>query len=476
MQDRAQNPFAGNAERKARNPFAGNEERKKPRGYKTPEEIARLNAADRADVGLGPLETLRGGVRAALSGLTLGGADELEGYLRRFGPTVVNGRIAPRPRDDSELAKVRAEREAFAQEYPAADLALNVLGGGLLRAPFKGKGFKTAVKNVGLLGGVAGAGYADGDLKDRAIGAAVGAGTGLGVAGLLHAPAVAGAVARKAKDAVSAATRVIRAKPLGKTAFELNDAMRAADDALYGAVAQEAGGAGTSPAIQAVLTSKTVKPFADAVRSSETFAAANDATVLTEAYKLMSGAARKTGKQIEGTAEFLAEAELKRSDIGKAKGRMMAAATPTLPTFPQAVETHRVAAQNYDVFTKTADAIRRVLEGTSIKGKKLLLDSPEALARNIERMTPSQAEQALSAVLGRAREVVRLTSNPVGKFGIVSSTAHAIRAPFQIAPYVELLERQMGKRKPLPSRGLLMTKEATRRAAQGITSGLLQQR
>lgn len=329
--------------------------------------------------------------------------------------------------------------------------------------------------------------------------------------------------------------RVFSARPIDQVAFEMKDAMARADEALYGAVRSEASAAGTTPAIQAVLESKTVRPFANIVRNEEAFEGLNDAETLIETYKLMSEAQNASLNRMSGTQNFLARESAKKKSVGKAKSRMMAAAVepgevvvpgrarvapppttaqspnPTvreaieahrtrlgqtvtrregtamqqtarealerhdtenivspsltgapqelravtrpsetvqipgaLPSFPQAVNTHRIAASESDAFLKTADAVRRILEGNSVSGKKLTINSPEALRREIAKMTPAQAERALQATLGRGREVARLTANPVGKFGLVSSFARSLHAPFQIDPFVKLLEKQAG--------------------------------
>ena len=150
-------------------------ERKKPRGYRTPEQIARLNKIDAAVAELGPWETLAGGAAAAGQGLLLGWGDEAAAALRALGPK--NYREA--------LADVRNEQGIFRKEYPKADLALTMAGGGLVPLPMRGSGWRPAAKNAGLLGAIAGTGFTEGDLLDRGVGAGIGAGLGLGTVGLL---------------------------------------------------------------------------------------------------------------------------------------------------------------------------------------------------------------------------------------------------------------------------------------------------
>lgn len=135
--------------------------------------------------------------------------------------------------------------------------------------------------------------------------------------------AIAPVAGRVAQGAARLTGRVRGMPRLDRKAFELEDAMAAADAMNYG---KAAGEASSTPPIREVLESKTVAPYAAMIRNSETFQNADDATVLMEAYKLMSQAQRRAGKSIEGSPEFFADLELKNADIGKAKERMLAAA------------------------------------------------------------------------------------------------------------------------------------------------------
>ena len=445
----------------------------------------------------------------------------------------------------------------------------NPVGAGFRAAQGSGLLWRATVGagNAALQGGaMAGAEGLD-DLSPEGIKRAATAALYGGQAGLLTAGALG--LGAKAVSGINTLRRVGNATPIDKVAFRMLDDMGVADDALYGAVRREAGEIGTTPAIQDVLESQTVKPFADRIRKSETYAGADDATVLIESYKLMSNAQRRAAKQISGTPDFLADVELQRSDIGLAKKRMMGAATTPgevvvpgravtlpapstaqspapsvrdaieahrtrlgqsvtrkegtsmqqiarqalerqdmervaspslsgapqelrgilresqtvpiragLPSFPEAVNTHRIAAGENEAFLNTADAVRNVLEGNSVRGKKLTLQSPEALRRAIAGprldgvggMTKEEAKRALEATLGRGREVFKMTSNPVGQFGLVSSIARSIHAPFQIDEFVQLLHKQAGMRQsPFDSPVLGGTlRAAGARAAGGL--------
>lgn len=151
-------------------------------------------------------------------------------------------------------------------------------------------------------------------------------GVGHALASGARSAALGGAIAPVAGAVVGGATRLggrlSGMKPLDKKAFEIADAMEEMDKVNYGAALQDAH---PTSHIRDVLDSKTVKPFADMVRSSEQFADAPDPVIFHETYKLMSRAQRAAGKRTEGTAEHLAEVELKQGDIGMAKDRMLAA-------------------------------------------------------------------------------------------------------------------------------------------------------
>lgn len=372
----------------------------------------------------------------------------------------------------------RANRDARQMSREAMsgyDRTLSGVAGALANpvgAVFRPAQAGTGIVKAGLLGAregaVQGAMTAFGENAGTTRGAADATVRGA-VGGALLGGAVPAAV--RLAERADVARRIFSSPSLGKTAQQMEARRRVVDDAMYEEVRREAGQTGTTPAIQEVLQSQTVKPFADMVRREEATAGLNDAETLIEAYKLMSRAQRKASNSTEGTAEYLAELELRGRSIGRAKGRMLDAAEtgtsiplqadvpatmeipPGLLSLRPAVREAAQSAAATDAFEHTANAIRDVLYAKSVNGKKLRLETPEALTAAIKQMTPDEAEAALSAVMGRAREVVRLSSNPIGDYGLRPSLFHAVRAPSQVEPFVRLLEEQALRRSPVPTFG-----------------------
>jgi len=328
--------------------------------------------------------------------------------------------------------------------------------------------------------------------------------------------------------------RVGRMGDLDKQAFAIVDDMAKLDAVNYTAARGEAK---STPAIKAVLDSRTVNKYAKIVRESEEFHNADDATVLMEAYKLMSRAEGKSIKSIEGTAEHLADVEMQARNIKFAKPRMLAAAEgggqvvvpgravniappttaqspppslrqamddfsgrsaeayrrnrpdltpqqqsaldmlrrrsaegvvtpplsgapktqrlvtrpsetididPGIPSLRKAIDAHRVKSGELGALQKGSDISLSVASGKHIRGEKLTVASKEAFLREIPEMTKEEATAALAGVLGRVPEQFRLTSSPLGLFGLVTSAVRAPLTSYRTAGIVEALEKQAG--------------------------------
>ncbi len=153
---------------------------------------------------------------------------------------------------------------------------------------------------------------------DRGVGSRVG---GAAIAAPL------GYATGKIADAAVTKIRSMNAPTLGRAALDREAATRSADVSAYGQAAREADAVGgTSPAIQQALALPKVAPYVKAVRSADEFAKADDATVLREAYKLMS---ERQG-MLEGrlsNSDFKAGTSLENRDIGAQKGALLAATT-----------------------------------------------------------------------------------------------------------------------------------------------------
>jgi len=423
--------------------------RRKPRGYRTPEQIERLNRLDAAVEELGPWQTMAGGAAAAGQGLLLGWGDEAAAALRALGPKRYN----------EALADVRAEQGIFRKEYPKADIALNIAGGALL--PVRGGGAKRTALLAGGAGATAGAGYTEGGLGERGIGAGTGAATGFGVAGLLSG-------ATRALTPV----RIARAPTPGKTEEALRRARRA-NDAINYRIALTKWGKPLSPEMETVLAKDDIAPIVARLKKMEQHRGRDlaDPEFLDAVYKdaISDWKLQLDRAKAQPDPSKPNMVRALKEHIGLLRTQFLAAADEQMPGYRKAVEESAVARGLERAFAETADATRRVMQGTSIAGKNISLKSPEAFERSIEKMTPGEASAALRGLLGRGREAVRMTTNPVGKFGLVSSVAHAVKAPFQLERYIRLLESQAGR----GSGAGEATRTARRLLTRAITMGLL---
>ena len=295
----------------------------------------------------------------------------------------------------------------------------------------------------------------------------------MGAAGAVGGTAAVRGLASVARGA-NTLRRVAQAKPIDVYGAEMDDAMKAADDMFFGVLRNEAKAVGTSPEIEAVLQTKTVKPFADMVRASEKHENAPGATVLLEAYKRMSEAQRRSLRSQEGTAELLAKIQSQAEDIGLAKGRMRTAAEPVMPTVNIANQVHSAYRRDKEAFVDVADAVSRIMRKTTQKGEnKIKFESPEALRRGILEMSPSEAEAAIAGLLGRGREAMRLSANPLTGFGIPGAAIRTALLPSQVNPYLRLLEKQAGRQPRLFDNPVVM--ERGLGALSRTTGGLLSQ-
>ena len=306
-----------------------------------------------------------------------------------------------------------------------------------------------AMLNAGIQAGAQGTIEGFDEVSREGVQRALGRGLSEGTVGALTAGAFEGA--RGLVRGGGLLRRVAKAEPLDQQIFKMDDARSAASDVNYGRVRQEAAAAGgTTPEVRALLADPDIKDYADIVRNSVEFRNADDSVVLLEAYKRMSAAQRRAAKTTEGTPKFLADIEQKIRDIGILKGRILGAMDEPgqLPSLRTAVREHAKASGEIEAVEDVSDAILRIVGDRSVRGKKLLLDSPEALRRRIADMTPDEARAALGAVLGRSREMFHLTSNPLTAFNIVPAAVRGVRLPGQVGEFVTLLERRAGTPAP----------------------------
>ena len=234
----------------------------------------------------------------------------------------------------------------------------------------------------------------------------------------------------------------IGTQTLGANALARKNAMQAADAINYGNAAQEGVTAGTAlgPATRASFHNPDVQPYVDAVKGSSLFKNADDATILREAYKLMSERQGNLGRTIANASDFKAGSSLEKREIDAGKQALMGDADPMMPSFRGAVDAHRVAAQNLDAMGEGADAAKLLMGYRQIPGEKLNVESPEAFMASLVKMTPDQKKAALEGALGRVKDNIKLSPNVFTGFGTLSSALKASRT----SPLVNALDRQTG--------------------------------
>lgn len=382
--------------------------------------MARENAndADQADAETPDYGTqVMGGI--ASLGRDIPGMEAVQSAARAFGKRESYSTA----RD--ELRNAEADAPSVVRNYNR--IAGSVVAGAALPSQIGGKTLTPAMQ-AALFGGAGGLAQSDpnasiGDrLKAGGIGAAVG-----GIVG-------------KAGEGMSNVVRALSTKTLGSQALAQKAAMETADAQNYGAAATEgAASGGTSPAIQKALAEPDIAPYVDVVKQSRTLQGADDATVLREAYKLMSERQGLLNNRIINTSDFKAGTQLENKDIGAAKGALQQAAAPTMPSFDTAVSTHADLAGQQDAMRQGADAAQRAISGAQVAGKKLELNSPEAFLAAIKQMSPEDARAALQGVMGRTRGMLSMSKNPLTGFGTMNGLGSS-----PVAPFIRTLDQQGG--------------------------------
>ena len=293
-------------------------------------------------------------------------------------------------------------------------------------------------------------------------GSAVQQGIGYGVASGLLAPTggvgdrlknaavqgTVGAVLGKAGELVPMIGRTKTAQSLGSTLLKRKAAMSAATSPLYHAAETEGWNAAANGAmpksVQEALVAPDIKPYVDAVRASRQFAGADEPTILREAYRHMSDYQRTLGSRMLNAGDFKAGTSLDKADIGLAKQQMTSAADEIMPSFRVANAKNAEHAGQMDAFKLAADATNRIAKGSTVAGKKLATNSPEAFMKAIQKMSPAEARAAKEGLLGRLSDNTGLTGNPFKLFNIPKSAARMNR----LAPYLEALDKRMGTQYP----------------------------
>lgn len=257
-----------------------------------------------------------------------------------------------------------------------------------------------------------------------------------------------GAVTGKVGENVSNAVRSLAAKRLSTQQGVLNAVRQQIDARNYGTAAMEGWlNGGTSPAVQAALAAPDIAPYADIVRQSRTMGGADDATILREAYKLMSERQGSLGTRILNADDFKAGSSLEQQDLTAAKGVLRNAAEaqpdPLMPSFGNAIDEH-AAVKSLESANKSGSRITRALMSGKQGVEKNLLNvekSPDAfISSAVPNMTPDEASSALSGVFGRTKDYLNGSANPLTGFGVLPSLANAGK----ISPLVRALDQRTG--------------------------------
>lgn len=235
------------------------------------------------------------------------------------------------------------------------------------------------------------------------------------------------------------ALRALRAKSLGTTALNKTAQMESADAVAYAKAAAEGVGL-THPQVTAALSHPTVRPYAAEIRNSPIFQGADDATVLREAYKLMTEKQQTLTQRVVNSADYKAGSALEKAEISQGKRELLKAADNIMPSFRPAVYQHATAKGELDAFRAGADATGRIARGASVAGRKLGQNSPEAFEKSIHLMSEQEAKSALEGALGQLQQKAALTLNPLKGFGIPKAASSINR----MAPYLEALDQQAG--------------------------------
>lgn len=367
----------------------------KPRGFRTPEQIVRENAADKGnarDEMAQDEATTRGKVLGAFA------APLAE---------VPGGAVVQR------ILSGDATKDAIASAPAYARIPAKVLGAAASNAMLPGS---TAMKGAQYAAGMA---LTDDDpnkgagdrIKDAAIAAPL------------------GWLGGKTADVVTTGLRGLASKSLGQQALARRTAMQGADRANYGLAVLQ--GRNATPneqlPIKVLLDSPKIKPFADAVRSTEEFHDADLPTVAREAIKLMSERQGTLGQRIVNANDFKAGTSLDAADIGALKKQLVEASTPSMPALPGAMAEHAKQAGERDAMREGADVARRVVRQSSVAGKKLETKSPEAFRQALAGYTPEQGAAAAEGITGRLRESFKPSANPFTLFGAGPYAAAAAR-------------------------------------------------
>lgn len=224
----------------------------------------------------------------------------------------------------------------------------------------------------------------------------------------------AGAVVGKTLDAAVTGARGLAADTPGEVALALKGLIRDADEQAYGTASREAfGRSGPTPsAVTRALAEKDIAPYVKEIRASRKFGGADDATVLREAYKLMSERQGLLTGRIKSN-DFKAGTSLEQADLGLAKQQLLSAAE-TPETLVRPAVTREVPAVSASVEPITtaqspAPSLREALDAfhsrQGIAARRLRARSEETVAQRHAReaLERRSAELEAGALRGSPR-------------------------------------------------------------------------
>lgn len=373
----------------------------------------RMTSANEAEAAAVPsqMSTALGGISALLKSVPGGEAAQA-------GARSLVSRILRGPTQDyrTALQDIRGAED----DNPAS--GFNNIAGGTLAALATPGGPALGGARYGILSGL---GTADpSSVEDR-----------------LHSAAkqgAAGAAFGKGAEWLTTLGRTIAARTGGQAAMDMKAAMKAADDVAYGKAAEE--GAGHHGPLTPAFGKEDTAPYIETIRKSRQFGNADDATVLREAYKLMSEHQGKLANTMANASDFKAGTKFGADEARLAKEELLGASDQVMPSFRAANAQHAAMAAGRDAFRVAADATKRIASGAAPAAKNLETKSPEAFKAAIGKMTPAQALDALDGLFGRLKSQTSVTANPLKLFGIPSDAAKVAK----MAPYVRALDKQAG--------------------------------
>lgn len=248
--------------------------------------------------------------------------------------------------------------------------------------------------------------------------------------------AIGGAATGKAIETGGTSMRAAAARPFSKNLAGREDALATLDRQNYGAAARAMStDGGTSPAIQSALSDPVVVPFVKAVKGTQQFANADDATLLREAYKLMGERQSMLGNRLANSEDFKAGSSLEKADIDAAKKRLLSAADSMGPEFRAAVQAHAKGKGEIKALQFGAKAGGQVMNRRPVATARAAATSGDALRRKAPDMSLEERLAAEEGILSTLKSGIGIQPNVVSLGGALTSVVR----PTRVAPLLRAL-------------------------------------